>query len=253
MRRAYPRSSMPDCNVRSNVTSPTNASVGNSTSPNAKNAPPTLVAVATSPRAINPPETDAKNMLARPVDSAIVAERAPCNVKCSVVMNETAEAGGSLATSPESWSVPIAFTPQRSSRPQVAGPLGEQVPARRCDRRVHPDDSCTSAQLAKASLASAVNRAPASTPPTTRGTPKGLGVRPRRRTPPGSSSSPPTNVVARLPPRNRPLRPRIRRQLGHGQVSCGGDASLGVVLSEAGDLAARWERSPRRWNETMPS
>src|SRR5919106_6885034 len=84
---------MPDCKVRSNVTNPTKATVGNSTSPKAKNAPPTPVAVATSPQATSPPETDAKNVLARPVDSAIVAERAPCRVKCSVVMNETAEAG----------------------------------------------------------------------------------------------------------------------------------------------------------------
>src|SRR5262249_26017103 len=126
MRRAYPRSSMPDCNVRSNVTSPTNASVGNSTSPNAKNAPPTLVAVATSPKAINPPATDAKNMLARPVDSAIVAERAPCNVKCSVVMNETAEALGSLAALPESWSAPIAITPPAVVTTAGSWPLGER-------------------------------------------------------------------------------------------------------------------------------
>jgi hypothetical protein len=36
-------------------------------------------------------------MLARPVDSAMVAERAPWSVKCSVVMNETADARGSPA------------------------------------------------------------------------------------------------------------------------------------------------------------
>src|SRR2546430_10919396 len=85
---------MPDCNVRSNVTSPTNASVGRSTSPKAKNPPPAPVAVATSPQATRPPETDARNMLARPVDSEIVCERAPCSVKCSVVTNETAGARG---------------------------------------------------------------------------------------------------------------------------------------------------------------
>src|ERR671919_1302682 len=89
---------MPDCKVRSNVTNPTKATVGNSTSPKAKNAPPTPVAVATSPQATSPPETDAKNVLARPVDSAIVAERAPCRVKCSVVINEIAAALGSLAS-----------------------------------------------------------------------------------------------------------------------------------------------------------
>jgi hypothetical protein len=45
------------------------------------------------------PETDARNMLARPVDSEIVCERAPCSVKCSVVTNETADARGSPVAS----------------------------------------------------------------------------------------------------------------------------------------------------------
>ena len=50
---------MPDCKVRSNVTTPTNAMVGSSTSPKAKNAPPTPVALATRPEAPSPPDTGA--------------------------------------------------------------------------------------------------------------------------------------------------------------------------------------------------
>jgi hypothetical protein len=68
------------------------------------------VAVATSPNATSPPDTDAKNVLARPVDSAIVAERAPCSVKCSVVMNEIAAALGSLVASPDVAPIFVAIT-----------------------------------------------------------------------------------------------------------------------------------------------
>jgi hypothetical protein len=38
-------------------------------------------------------------MLARPFDSAIVAERAPWSAKCSVVTNVTATARGSVPSS----------------------------------------------------------------------------------------------------------------------------------------------------------
>jgi hypothetical protein len=44
---------------------------------------------------IKPPLTELRNIVARPVDSAIVAARAPCSVKCSVVRNATAAARGS--------------------------------------------------------------------------------------------------------------------------------------------------------------
>src|SRR4051812_26419670 len=58
-------------------------------------------AVAISPRATSPPETDARKMLARPVDSETVCERAPWSVKCSVVTNVTAAAlGGRAGVSP---------------------------------------------------------------------------------------------------------------------------------------------------------
>jgi hypothetical protein len=53
--------------------------------------------VATSPRAIRPPDTDPRKTLARPVDSEIVDERAPCSVKCSVVTNVTAAGSGPLS------------------------------------------------------------------------------------------------------------------------------------------------------------
>ena len=39
-------------------------------------------------------------MVARPVDSAIVAARAPWSTKCSVVTNVTAAARGSVLASP---------------------------------------------------------------------------------------------------------------------------------------------------------
>ena len=52
-------------------------------------------AVATNPKATSPPETDVRNIVARPTDSAIVDERAPWSVKCSVVTNETAAERGS--------------------------------------------------------------------------------------------------------------------------------------------------------------
>jgi hypothetical protein len=56
---------------------------------------PKLLAVATRPRATRPPETAARNMFARPVDSAIVEARAPWSTKCSVVTNVPAAERGS--------------------------------------------------------------------------------------------------------------------------------------------------------------
>jgi hypothetical protein len=59
------------------VTSPTKVRVGSKISPKTKNAVPTWVAVAISPRATSPPEIALRNIEALPVDSAIVEERAP--------------------------------------------------------------------------------------------------------------------------------------------------------------------------------
>src|SRR6516165_10878202 len=53
------------------------------------------VAVAISPSATRPADTEPRNIVARPADSAIAAARAPCKVKCSVVMNVTAAGRGS--------------------------------------------------------------------------------------------------------------------------------------------------------------
>src|SRR5215469_15078436 len=53
------------------------------------------VAAAISPSATSPADTEPRNIVARPVDSAIVAARAPCRVKCSVVTNVTAAGRGS--------------------------------------------------------------------------------------------------------------------------------------------------------------
>src|SRR5215469_16412239 len=52
-------------------------------------------AVATSPSATRPADTAPTNIVARLVDSAIVAARAPWRVKCSVVTNVTAAGLGS--------------------------------------------------------------------------------------------------------------------------------------------------------------
>src|SRR5215831_3353703 len=97
MRRANPRSSTPDWRTRWNVASPTKASVGRRMGPNMEKATPVLAAVATSPRAIRPPDTAPRNTLARPIDSEIVALRAPCSVKRSVVTNVTAPGRRSLS------------------------------------------------------------------------------------------------------------------------------------------------------------
>src|SRR5215469_4409462 len=55
------------------------------------------VAAAISPSATSPADTEPRNIVARPVDSAIVAARAPCRVKCSVVTNVTAAGRGSAS------------------------------------------------------------------------------------------------------------------------------------------------------------
>jgi catechol 2,3-dioxygenase-like lactoylglutathione lyase family enzyme len=59
-------------------------------------------------------ETALRNMLARPVDSEIVAERDPWKAKCSVVMTESADAGSS-GMSALSGSPSAAF-PRHTSR-----------------------------------------------------------------------------------------------------------------------------------------
>src|SRR5215471_3167833 len=55
------------------------------------------VAAAINPSATSPADTEPRNIVARPVDSAIVAARAPCRVKCSVVTNVTAADRGSAS------------------------------------------------------------------------------------------------------------------------------------------------------------
>ena len=51
--------------------------------------------MAIKPSATSPPDTALRNMPARPVDSEIVADRAPCSAKCSVVSIDSAAAGDS--------------------------------------------------------------------------------------------------------------------------------------------------------------
>src|SRR5215212_11021075 len=108
--------------VRSKVTSPTKARVGSRTRPNPKKAAPKLLAVATKPRAMRPPETAARNMFARPVDSAIVAARAPWSTKCSVVTKVTAGGRGSLCVSPFlDGQLSLTADPLGSDGEQVTG------------------------------------------------------------------------------------------------------------------------------------
>src|SRR5690348_2001960 len=74
------------------------------------------VAVAISPRATSPADTEPMKIVARLVDSVIAAVRAPCRVKCSVVTNATALGRGAAPPAPvlASWSLLVvspAFGP----------------------------------------------------------------------------------------------------------------------------------------------
>jgi hypothetical protein len=61
---------------------------------------PMRVAVAISPRATSPADTEPMKIVARLVDSVIAAVRAPCRVKCSVVTNATAVGCGAAPSAP---------------------------------------------------------------------------------------------------------------------------------------------------------
>src|SRR6185312_13587789 len=58
------------------------------------------VAVAISPRATSPADTEPTKIVARLVDSEIAAVRAPCKVKCSVVTKATAVGCGDAPPAP---------------------------------------------------------------------------------------------------------------------------------------------------------
>src|SRR6516165_10160969 len=85
------------------------------------------LAVAISPSATSPADTEPRNIVARPVDSAIVAARAPCRVKCSVVMNVTAAERGSKRPTAApvmvfaSPAIPISSLPRASVRSACLG------------------------------------------------------------------------------------------------------------------------------------
>src|SRR5215813_4540653 len=74
------------------------------------------VAVAISPRAMSPADTEPRNIVARPVDSAVVAARAPWRVKCSVVTNVTAAGCGSAPPAPALVFASILVVPPASMR-----------------------------------------------------------------------------------------------------------------------------------------
>jgi hypothetical protein len=97
-----------------------------------------LLAVAISPRATSPPVTEPRNMLARPVDSEIVDERAPCSVKCSVVTNVTAAGRGSVSAGPTFLlGSPFATAVLPLSRDRLIGcpPMIPAATGARKDRR----------------------------------------------------------------------------------------------------------------------
>src|SRR5215472_4454543 len=68
-------------------------------------------AVATSPSATRPADTAPTNIVARLVDSAIVAARAPWRVKCSVVTNVTAAGLGSAPSVSAPGFAPVVSAP----------------------------------------------------------------------------------------------------------------------------------------------
>src|SRR5215471_3309322 len=87
------------------------------------------VAAAINPSATSPADTEPRNIVALPVDSAIVAARAPCRVKCSVVTNVTAAGRGSAPPTAASvivWLLIARHLPSVSAavgrvRPQSLG------------------------------------------------------------------------------------------------------------------------------------
>src|SRR3954454_18108083 len=72
-----------------------------------------------SPRATSPPDTDARKMLARPVASETVCERAPWSVKCSVVTNATTAAVGAPAAGGSASAMGHRSSHDRTLRIQV--------------------------------------------------------------------------------------------------------------------------------------
>src|SRR3977135_1991644 len=76
------------------------------------------VAVAISPRATSPAETEPMKIVARLVDSVIAAVRAPCRGKCSGVTNATALGTGVGPPAPvlAFWSL-LVVSPAFRRRP----------------------------------------------------------------------------------------------------------------------------------------
>ena len=70
-------------------------------------------------RATRPADTEPTNIVARLVDSAIVAARAPCRVKCSVVTKVTAAGRGSVPSLP---LVSLPVIPTASFRSAALSP-----------------------------------------------------------------------------------------------------------------------------------
>src|SRR5215468_2655174 len=95
------------------------------------------VAVAIRPKATSPADTAPMKIVARLVDSAIAAARAPCRVKCSVVTNATAPGGGVAPSAPvfAFWSL-LVVSPAFRRRPgsNYRSGRGEPGPAKASHR-----------------------------------------------------------------------------------------------------------------------
>src|SRR5512140_1036912 len=76
------------------------------------------VAVAISPKATSPADTEPMKIVARLVDAVGAAARAPCRVKCSVVTNATALGRGVAPPAPvlAFWSL-LVVSPSFRRRP----------------------------------------------------------------------------------------------------------------------------------------
>src|SRR5215469_14005124 len=85
------------------------------------------VAAAISPSATSPADTEPRNIVARPVDSAIVAARAPCRVKCSVVTNVTAAVRGSVSGTSGPVTTLMAFAHRIQARSLLGGDAEQRL------------------------------------------------------------------------------------------------------------------------------
>ena len=143
MRCRYSVSSIEDCSTRSNVTRPRKDSTGNSTRPNVSSVLRDVCPANAS--ATRPADTAPRKMLVRPLDSEMVADRAVCRLKCSVVMIVTAACGFSGSDSYGCFMAPIladggpltGAAPLHLESERGSGPWADAEPLWRWQRLRH--------------------------------------------------------------------------------------------------------------------